>query len=123
VYYIYIYPYIYIYGVNPYLSAPQVHEVRIGLLHKEGDMELYYGSDATNFSPEALAKFADAYLAGELTPNKKTDVSAPAPGAGAGEDEDENASVDESAVVILTAANFDEVVRDASKDVLVMIYR
>eukprot|EP00962_Isochrysis_galbana_P059539 scaffold33198_cov107-Isochrysis_galbana.AAC.1 len=87
------------------------HDVRIGLLHKEGSVELTYGCDDTKFSVEALTAFADAYLAGQLSPAKRTDVSAPPPVA----DEEGAEEVDESAVVTLTSANFDEVVRDASK--------
>eukprot|EP00967_Tisochrysis_lutea_P111616 scaffold175697_cov36-Tisochrysis_lutea.AAC.1 len=96
--------------------SDKVHDVRIGLIHKEGDFEYTYGSSETKFSAEALTSFADAFLAGKLEPAKKTDVSAPPPG------NDDEADVDESAVVTLTASNFDSVVMDSSKDVLVEFY-
>jgi len=89
------------------------HDVRIGLVHKEGDEEVYYGSDATKFSAEVLSGFASAFLANELSPSSRRDTSAPA------EDDD---GVDESAVTTLTNDNFDQVVRDPTKDVLVEFY-
>eukprot|EP00965_Chrysotila_dentata_P244880 6206226-Pleurochrysis_carterae.AAC.1 len=69
---------------------------------QEGDEEVYYGSDATKFSAEALSGFASAFLANELSPSSRRDTSAPA------EDDD---GVDESAVTTLTNDNFDQASR------------
>jgi len=98
-------------------AEDKVHDVRIGLLHKEGNDELYYGCDSTKFSSDILLKFATDYLAGELEPNKRQDMSSPPPSH-----DDEGGDVDESDVVVLTKDNFDEVVHDATKNVLVEFY-
>jgi protein disulfide isomerase family A protein 3 len=98
-------------------SEDSKHDVRIGLLHKVGSDELYYGCEETKFSADVLSAFATAYVAGELEPSKKVDTSAPPPPM-----DDDGGDVDESAVVTLTSDNFDEVVHDESKDVLVEFY-
>jgi len=98
-------------------AEDKAHDVRIGLLHKEGTDELYYGCDSEKFSSDILLKFATDYLAGELEPHKRTDTSSPPPSH-----DDEDGDVDESNVVVLTKDNFDEIVNDPSKDVLVEFY-
>jgi hypothetical protein len=98
-------------SLYPLQVSDRKHDVRIGLLHKENSVELTYGCGETKFSVEALTAFADAWLAGQLSPAKRTDVSAPP----AGMEDEGGAAVDESAVVVLTGDSFDAVVRDPTK--------
>jgi protein disulfide isomerase family A protein 3 len=98
-------------------AEDKAHDVRIGLLHKEGNEELYYGSESEKFSSDILLKFATDYLAGSLEPAKRQDLSMPPPPM----DED-GGDVDEGDVVVLTKDNFDEVVNDETKNVLVEFY-
>jgi len=98
-------------------SEDAAHDVRIGMLNKIGSDELYYGCEETKFSADVLTAFANSFLAGDLKPSKTVDTTAAPPPA-----DDDDGDVDESEVVVLTAANFDEVVNDATKDVLVEFY-
>ena len=98
-----------------YNSVDTAHDVVVGLLHMEGSFELYFKSDASTFSEDALRTFAHAYLSGSLEPHKRVDTSADA-------EEAEAATIDESAVVSLDANNFDTIVRDPATAVMVAFY-
>eukprot|EP01041_Mallomonas_annulata_P010780 gene10780-22506_t len=83
----------------------------IGVGIKAGKM--YYHMEET-YSPESVKSFVEAFLAGGLVGKEKK--------APPSHDEDPSDDVDDSNVVNLTDANFDEEVTNADKDVLLEFY-
>ena len=95
------------------LELPEKKDVGVGIKHGNA----YYKMSDT-FSVENVRALCEAYLAGSLTPKIKEEPDYSSEGDEYGDDEDDA----DSAVVHLTDDTFDEVVNDASKDVMVEFY-